>query len=275
MRKPKDGNKQPELFKTKIVPGKPGSGKLFDEEFVTEDCSVECLGMTFPNDEERRKHFLGMLREKLKDPVFRKIEGFPIGSDEDILALSDPPYYTACPNPFIADFIKHFGKPYDSCTPYSREPFAADVSEGRYAPESLAHSYHTKVPARAIARYILHYTKPGDVVLDGFCGTGMTAIAAQLCGSLTPDDRTEINRDVPGAEWGPRYSIVADLAPAATFIAANYLHTPEVVDLEARCNRAINEVQRSTEWMFSTIIEAEGEHIQARIDRVLPAGVSN
>jgi len=48
--------------------------------------------MTFPNDEERREHFLGILREKLKDPEFRKIEGFPIGSDEDILALSDPPY---------------------------------------------------------------------------------------------------------------------------------------------------------------------------------------
>ena len=29
-------------------------------------------------------------------------------------------------------------------------------------------------------RYILHYTEPGDVVFDGFCGTGMTGIAAQL-----------------------------------------------------------------------------------------------
>ena len=44
------------------------------------------------------------LREKLKDPAFRKIEGFPIGEDEDILALSDPPYYTACPNPFLGRF---------------------------------------------------------------------------------------------------------------------------------------------------------------------------
>nr|HDM59098.1 hypothetical protein [Bacillota bacterium] len=58
-----------------------------------------------------REYFLEKLREKLKDPEFRKIEGFPIGSDEDILALSDPPYYTACPNPFIEDFIKHYGKP--------------------------------------------------------------------------------------------------------------------------------------------------------------------
>ena len=36
----------------------------------------------------------------------RNIEGFPIGTDEDIIALSDAPYYTACPNPFIEEFIK-------------------------------------------------------------------------------------------------------------------------------------------------------------------------
>ena len=63
------------------------------------------LGLTFNNDEKRREYFLEKLREKLKDPEFRKIEGFPIGEDEDILAMSDPPYYTACPNPWIADFV--------------------------------------------------------------------------------------------------------------------------------------------------------------------------
>ncbi len=31
----------------------------------------------------------------------RNIEGFPIADDEDIIALSDAPYYTACPNPFM------------------------------------------------------------------------------------------------------------------------------------------------------------------------------
>lgn len=36
----------------------------------------------------------------------RDIEGFPIGTDEDIIALSDAPYYTACPNPFIKEFIE-------------------------------------------------------------------------------------------------------------------------------------------------------------------------
>ena len=62
----------------------------------------------------------------------RDIEGFPIAKDEDIIALSRPPYYTACPNPFIADFIKEYGTPYDEATDdYHCEPFAADVSEGK------------------------------------------------------------------------------------------------------------------------------------------------
>lgn len=58
---------------------------------------VPCLGMTFETDEERRKYFTEKLREKLQDLELRKIEGFPIGSDNDILELSNSPYYTACP----------------------------------------------------------------------------------------------------------------------------------------------------------------------------------
>ena len=78
---------------------------------------VECLGQRFPCDEARREHFLKLLAQTLKDPEFRKIEGFPIGKDEDILALSDPPYYTACPNPWLGEFIKCYGTPYDPKKP--------------------------------------------------------------------------------------------------------------------------------------------------------------
>lgn len=141
--------------------------KSLEEELeAKKNAPVECLGTTFPNDEKRREYFLERLREKLKDPEFRKIEGFPIGSDEDILALSDPPYYTACPNPFISDFIKYYGKPYDPKTDnYRREPFAADVSEGKNDPIYNAHSYHTKVPHKAIVDAIplKRLGKPEDV----------------------------------------------------------------------------------------------------------------
>lgn len=182
--------------------------------------AVQCLGMTFANDDERRKYFVEKLREKLQDSEFRKIGGFPIGADEDILALSDPPYYTACPNPFVADFIKHYGKPFDPATDkYRREPFAADVSEGKNDPIYNAHSYHTKVPHKAIMRYILHYTEPGDVVFDGFCGTGMTGVAAALCEDIGTDRAPTIT----STSLGQRWAILTDLSPIATFIASNLL----------------------------------------------------
>ena len=138
--------------------------KLFEKSYEQtqeerEKQPVECLGMTFENGDKRREYFLEKLREKLEDPEFRKIEGFPIGEDEDILALSDPPYYTACPNPFIHEFIKHYGKPYDSTVPYVREPLASDVSVGKTGALYNAHSYHTKVPPKAIENYIIHYTE--------------------------------------------------------------------------------------------------------------------
>ena len=117
---------------------------------------VECLGQTFPSEQARREHFTKLLAEKLKDPAFRKIEGFPQGTDEAILAMSDPPYYTACPNPFLEDFVRHYGKPYDPSVKYSREPLAIDVSVGKTDPLYKAHSYHTKVPHLAIVPSILH-----------------------------------------------------------------------------------------------------------------------
>jgi len=142
---------------------------LFEHETATKrNGPVECFGMTFESDEARRAHFLDRLREEL--PELRKRPDFPVAEDEDILRLSDPPYYTACPNPFLAEFVERHGQPYDATVPYHREPFAVDVSEGKTDQLYRAHGYHTKVPHLAIVPSILHYTKPGDIVLDGFCG---------------------------------------------------------------------------------------------------------
>ena len=79
--------------------------ELFEHERTAESSGpVECLGMTFESDEARRAHFLEELKEKL--PELRKRPDFPVAEDEDILGLSDPPYYTACPNPFLAKFVE-------------------------------------------------------------------------------------------------------------------------------------------------------------------------
>ncbi len=63
------------------------------------------------------------------------------------------------------------------------------------------HVYWSKKPHQAIRQYISHYTKPGDIVLDPFCGSRGTALAALLDG---------------------RKAIAIDRSPAATFITKNH-----------------------------------------------------
>ena len=50
-----------------------------------------------PDEEALREEYRRRLAEMLKEPEFRKIEGFPVGEDEAILALSDPPYSRRAP----------------------------------------------------------------------------------------------------------------------------------------------------------------------------------
>lgn len=220
---------------------------------------VTCLGKTFANDQARRDYFLAQLAEKLKDPEFRKIEGFPIGSDEDILNLSDPPYYTACPNPWIGDFVAEWEaqKPAGD-EKYHREPFAADVSEGKTHAIYKAHSYHTKVPHLAIVPSILHYTKPGDIILDGFNGSGMTGVAAQWCGSAPQEYKMELEQKWKeeghaAPQWGLRHCVLNDLSPAATFIAANYNLPFDVTAFNKAAKKLLRDVENEIGWMYETI----------------------
>jgi DNA modification methylase/predicted RNA-binding Zn-ribbon protein involved in translation (DUF1610 family) len=231
---------------------------LFKGDTQAPSGPVECLGQTFPNDEVRREHYLAILCEKLNDTDFRKIEGFPVSTDEDILAMSDPPYYTACPNPFLDDFVRHYGKPYDQNVKYSREPLTVDVSVGKTDPLYKAHSYHTKVPHLAIVPSILHYTEPGDIVLDGFCGSGMTGVAAQWCGSAPAEYRTHIEAECRAAgraapKWGVRRAVLNDLSPAATFIAANYALPFDVSAFTAAGMKLLDEVATELGWMYETL----------------------
>ena len=194
-----------------------------------------------------------MERKKLtKEDIdqVRDIEGFPLAKDEDIIELSDAPYYTSCPNPFIKDYVNEVGHPYDEQTDeYHRTPFTSDVSEGKHDPLYMAHSYHTKVPYRAIMRYILHYTNPGDIVFDGFCGTGMTGVAAQLCS----DQRTCLELNVNDAKSvGLRHAIISDLSPEAAFIAHSYNTHVDIRKFREAALRIIEECKKECGWVYET-----------------------
>lgn len=178
------------------------------EDAAREDLatSVECLGMTFDNEDARRSHFLAQLQDHLGNPEFTQIAGFPRGSTDEILRISDPPYYTACPNPFLSTVIDyHLAAGTLPPSQRSVEPFAADVSEGKNDPLYQAFSYHAKVPPRAVSRYVQHYAPPGGVVLDVFCGSGMTGLGCALAAQQDGEP--------------PRLAVLNDLAPAASFVA--------------------------------------------------------
>lgn len=194
---------------------------------------VVCLGMEFKSEDARRKYFREELQKKL--PELKHIEGFPIGEDDDIINLSDPPYYTACPNPWINDFIDHWEKEKINLEKGGKrserfevkKPYASDINEGKNHPIYNAHSYHTKVPHYVIMNYYLHYTQPGDIVLDNFSGTGMAGVAANNCNN--PDSATLNYFNTKWKEehgilplWGKRNCILSDLSPLCSYITYNY-----------------------------------------------------
>ena len=149
----------------------------------------------------------------------------------------------------VAVFLAKCGKLYDPETDdYHREPFVADIREGKNDPIYNAHSYHTKVPARAIIPYILHYTEPGDVIMDPFCGSGMTGVAALMC----EDPPEDIFQSVPGAKKGARRAILNDLSPAACHIAYNYCTPVDVEALKAEFERIKAAVKEEFDWLYGT-----------------------
>ena len=136
------------------------------------------------------------------------------------------------------------------------------MSEGKNDPIYNAHSYHTKVPHKAIMRYILHYTEPGDVVYDGFCGTGMTGVAAQMCGNqeqveslgfrVSENGSIEAYRGPTIGRFGARKAVISDLSPAATFIAHNYNDPANAYLFKREAMRILDEVCKECGWMYET-----------------------
>lgn len=225
--------------------------------------TITVLGKTFNSEEERRNYFREELRKKL--PELKQMEGFPIGEDEDILKLSDPPYYTACPNPWLNDFIRQWENDKKTLEKSGKrksnfnvpEPYARDIKEGKNNPLYSLHTYHTKVPHPIIMRYLLHYTQPGDIVFDGFGGTGMTGVAAKQCENPDPEIKLKLEREYFSSHgrtviWGERHSIVSDLAPAATFISSNLNSNFQTKQVRDSLIDKLDKVDINYGWMFQT-----------------------
>jgi len=148
----------------------------------------------------------------------------------------------------IEEFIARHAKPYDATTDnYFREPFAKDTKVGKNSAIYNAHSFHTKVPPEGIVPYILHYTEPGDLILDPFAGSGMTGVAAMMCAK--PPRSIDVP---PGARLGPRKAILNDLSPAACHIAYNYCTPVDMEALQREFSRILAELKDEFDWLYGT-----------------------
>lgn len=63
-------------------------------------------------------------------------------------------------------------KPLDALPPLPDTAPAPATYTGRYA----MHKYWSKKPHNLVANYIQQFSRPGDIVLDAFCGSGVTVI---------------------------------------------------------------------------------------------------
>jgi DNA modification methylase len=138
----------------------------------------------------------------------------------------------------VAAFIAAHGTPYDPASDtYQRDPLVVHGRHGKSSAIYNAHAYHTKVPPEAIKPYIEHYTSPGDIVLDPFCGSGMTGVACLLTG---------------------RHAVLSDLSPAAVHIAYNYCTPVDLAALKGEWERIKGEVADEFRWLYGATCDRCG-----------------
>lgn len=140
-------------------------------------------------------------------------------------------------------FNKYFGSFCDASREIKKvdAPSTDIISAGKNTYVYDTHTYHTKVPPEGIELLIEHYTNVGDVVLDPFCGSGMTGIAAQRLG---------------------RKALLSDLSPAATFISEN-MNTPiDAEEYMSAVNTLLKRAQPLQKKLYTTKCRECGKDAQ-------------
>jgi DNA modification methylase len=138
------------------------------------------------------------------------------------------------PNPNLRKFVEDHMRehPYDPTKDdYNVPAFDKPIEATRATAIYNMHTYWSKKPHDAIRQYIQHYTKTGDLVLDQFCGSGGTALAALMDGQA---------------------AIAIDRSPAATFITKNYCTPVDVRELQFAFEELKVKVKPEIDWLYET-----------------------
>ncbi len=138
------------------------------------------------------------------------------------------------PNPNMRAFVEaHISeRPYDpEHDDYDIPTFNTPIETTKATAIYNMHTYWSKKPHDAIRQYIEHYTQTDDLVLDPFCGSGGTALAALMTG---------------------RKAIAIDRSPAATFITKNYCTPVDVTALKYAFKELKRKVKPDIDWLYET-----------------------
>lgn len=138
------------------------------------------------------------------------------------------------PNPNLKSFVEQHlqENPYEpESDDYNIPAFDQPIDTTKATAIYNMHTYWSKKPHDAIRQYIRHYTRPGDLALDPFCGSGGTALAALIEG---------------------RKAIAIDRSPAATFITKNYCTPVDVDELKEAFEELKTRIKPEIDWLYET-----------------------
>ena len=122
--------------------------------------------------------------------------------------------------------------PKTSSAPRPASPLPEQINVSKASTSYRAHSYHTKVPPEAIQPIIRAFTRPGETILDPFCGSGMTGVAALMEG---------------------RNALLSDLSPAAVHISRNYTTHCDPDDFAAALAIVENTISPTIAWLYRPV----------------------
>jgi len=111
----------------------------------------------------------------------------------------------------------------------------------RTDPVYNAHGYLTKVPVGAIRPFIRQFSKPGDLVLDPFAGSGMTGVAAVMEG---------------------RVAALSDLAVLGQHIGHGFLSWASEDAVDATASQVIEASRREVGDLYRTERAEDGTNVE-------------
>ena len=165
------------------------------------------------------------------------------------------PYYTTTKNKNIADLCKEEAPIQGNLFELTEEnkvtsPYEQPIESHRGGSLFNAHSYPTKIDYRSIMKYILYHTKPGDVVLDPFSGSGTTGIAAIQCGRMEEEVFKQYKEQRISFEVGGRKAILVDISQIATFISSGILVKCDKDEFISYANDMLDSIEKELGWMY-------------------------